>query len=93
MEKKDTTAPLIPKLTKGLTTPKWLDSFKMHCKNMIGARDVPVFYMMRSEVVVAMPPPPLAIGQPYSEEHGSFEDELIARASHTHALYRSDLSH
>ena len=32
----------------------------------------------------------MAIDHPYSEQHGSLEDELIARASHTHALYKSD---
>ena len=48
MEKKDATSPPVPKLTKGLTAPKWLDSFKMHCKNIIGARGVPIFYVMRS---------------------------------------------
>jgi len=90
MEKKDATTLLVPKLTEGLTAPKWLDYFKMHCKNIIGARGVPIFYVMRSKVMVAMPPPPLVIDQLYSEQHGSLEDELIARASHTHALYKSD---
>ena len=33
--------------------------------------------------------PPLAPGQPHSIEHGSVEAELIARASHTHALFRN----
>ena len=36
--------------------------------------------------------PPLAPGQPHSIEHGSVEAELIARASHTHALFHNDNS-
>jgi hypothetical protein len=31
-------------------------------------------------------------GTPHSQEHGSIEDELIARASQTDALYREDNS-
>ena len=30
------------------------------------------------------------MGRPHSDEHGSIEDELVARASHTHALYGED---
>ena len=36
--------------------------------------------------------PPLAVNQPHSTEHGSVEGELLARAAHTHALYRGDNS-
>ena len=35
---------------------------------------------------------PLAVNQPHSMEHGSVEGELVARAAHTHALYRDDNS-
>ena len=34
--------------------------------------------------------PPLQARQPHSDEHGSIEGELIARASHTHALFRDN---
>jgi hypothetical protein len=34
----------------------------------------------------------IEIGKPHSEEHGSIEDELIARADHNHQLYRDDNS-
>ena len=37
-----------------------------------------------------MPAPPLEIDQPYSEEYGSLENELIEQAPHTHVLYKSD---
>ena len=38
------------------------------------------------------PAPTLAPNQPHSTEHGSVEGELIARASHTLALFRDDNS-
>ena len=31
-----------------------------------------------------------ALNAPHSTEHGSVEDELITRVSHTHPLYRGD---
>ena len=34
--------------------------------------------------------PALAAGEPYSLEHGSVEQELVARASHMHALFREE---
>ena len=34
--------------------------------------------------------PPLMAGQPHSEVHGSIEGEMIAQASHTHAMFRDD---
>ena len=34
----------------------------------------------------------MAANQPHSTEHGSLEGELIARAAHTHALFRDDNS-
>ena len=36
--------------------------------------------------------PALAVGQPYSTEHGSVEEELTARALHGHILYCTDNS-
>ena len=34
----------------------------------------------------------MAANQPHSTEHGSVEGELVARAAHTHALFRDDNS-
>ena len=90
MEKKEVTTPLVPKLAKGLHLPKWLESFKMYCRNIIGTHGVPICYIMRPNVAVSMPAPPLEIDQPYSEEYGSLENELIEQAPHTHVLYKSD---
>jgi hypothetical protein len=43
-------------------------------------------------VEVEDPIPALLPGKPYSKKYGSMEDDLVALASHTHALYRIDNS-
>ena len=52
---------------------------------------VPLAYLVR---YVDNVPAPIALSNkfPYSEEYGSVEGEPIARASHTHPLYRDDNS-
>ena len=57
---------------------------------MIGARMIPFAYVARIDPQVPGPAPTLAPNQPHSTEHGSVEGELIARASHTHALFRDN---
>ena len=49
-------------------------------------------YIIHDEPNPPAAAPPLAAGQPHSIEHGSVEAELIAQASHTHALFRDDNS-
>ena len=53
---------------------------------------IPLAYVIRIDPQVPGPAPTLAPNQPHSTEHGSVEGELIARASHTHALFRDDNS-
>ena len=53
---------------------------------------IPLAYVIRIDPQVPGLAPPLAPNQPHSTEHGSVEGELIARASHTHALFRDDNS-
>jgi hypothetical protein len=49
-----------------------------------------LYYVIQADVAVLGAEPRLATGQPYSDEHGSVEAEMIARASHVHALFRED---
>ena len=37
-----------------------------------------------------MPVTPQAPNQPYSEEHGSIKNDMVARASHNHGLFKDD---
>ena len=61
-------------------------------KQKIGNRNIPLAYLICDEPNPPAAAPPLAPGQPHSTKHGSVEVELIARASHTHALFRNDNS-
>jgi hypothetical protein len=81
--------PEVPKITKTLSIIKWTEAFTDFLHRKIGVRMVPLAYVVR-EPVVALAPPPLATGLPHSEDHGSVEGEMIARASHTHPLFRDD---
>ena len=90
--RKDEDEPDVPKISKTLPVIKWTESFQDFLNRVIGVRMIPLFYVVRPEVIVPAAAPALAHNQPHSTEHGSVEAELIARASHTHALYRDDNS-
>ena len=51
---------------------------------------IPLAYVTRTNEDVPAVAPPLQVRQLHSDEHGSIEGKLIARASHTHALFRDD---
>ena len=53
---------------------------------------IPLAYVIQIDPQVPGNAPPLAAKQPHSTEHGSVEGELVARASHSHALFRDDNS-
>jgi hypothetical protein len=90
-DRKDGEAPEVPKISKTLSIIKWTEAFTDFLHRKIGVRMVPLAYVVR-EVVAPGAPPPLAAGLPNSTEHGSVEGEMIARTSHTHALFRDDNS-
>ena len=84
--------PDVPKITKALPIIKWTQAFQDFLNRVIGARMIPLAYVIRIDPQVLGPAPTLAANQSHSTEHGSVEGELIARASHTHALFRDDNS-
>ena len=51
---------------------------------------IPLAYVIRTNEDVPAVAPPLQVGQPHSDAHGSIKGDLIAWASHTHALFRDD---
>ena len=91
-DRKDEDDPDVPKITKALSIIKWTEAFQDFLHRVIGARMIPLAYVVRIDPQVPGPAPTLAPNQPHSTEHGSVEGELIARASHTHALFRDDNS-
>ena len=90
--KKEEDEPEVPKITRALPVIKWTEAFQDHLNRIIGVRIVPLKYVIRPTAQVPAEVPPLATNQPHSEAHGSVEEDLVARASHTHALFRDDNS-
>ena len=88
--KKDGDTPEVPKINRSLPVIKWTEAFQDFLHRVIGVRIIPLYYVIRPVVVVPQAAPALAPNQPHSTEHGSVEDELVARASHDHALFRDD---
>ena len=91
-KKKDEDDPDVPTITKALPIIKWTEAFQDFLHRVIGARMIPLAYVTRTNPQVPGIAPTLAPNQPHSTEHGSVEEELIARASHTHARFRDDNS-
>ena len=91
-DRKDEDDPDVPKITKALPIIKWTEAFQDFLNRVIGARMIPLAYVIQIDPKVPGPAPTLAPNQPHSTEHGSVEGELIARASHTYALFRDDNS-
>ena len=91
-ERKGDDSPNIPKISKALPLIKWMEAFQDFLNRKIGNCNIPLAYIIHDEPNPPAAALPLAVGQPHSIEHGSVEAELIARASHTHALFRNDNS-
>ena len=80
----------VPKVTRSLPIGQWSEAFIIHLEKTLGVRDIPMSYLVRSDVAVPVAAPALQAGRPYSDVHGSIVNELVARASHTHTLYDTD---
>ena len=78
----------VPMITKALPIIKWTEAFQDFLNSVIGDRLIPLAYITCVDPQVPGNAPPLAVNQPHSTEHGSVEGELVARAAHTHVLYR-----
>ena len=88
--KKEEDTPEVPKISKSLPIIKWSEAFQDHLHRVIGVRMIPLAYVIRTNKDVPAVAPPLQVGQPHADAHGSIECELIAQASHSHALFRDD---
>ena len=91
-EKKGDDSPETPKISKALPVIKWMEDFQDFLNRKIGNRNIPLAYIIHDEPIPPAAAPPLAAGQPHSNEHGSVEAELIAQALHTHAQFHTDNS-
>ena len=88
--KKEEDTPEVPKISKALPVIKWTEAFQDFLARVVGVQTIPLSYVIRANADVPAATPALAAGQPHSMEHGSVKDELVARASHAHALFHDD---
>ena len=94
----------MPTLSKNCPPLKWCESMKHFLSNTFGVRKIPLTYIIRENVDVAPEAPaagqqrdpnvtydPLEANKAYGNS-GSVLGDLVARATHTHPLYKSDNS-
>ena len=77
----------VPEITRSLPIIKWTEAFQDFLHQVIGVRTIPLAYVIRTTVDVLVPMPVLQPNQLHSDLHGSVEVELVAQASHAHALF------
>ena len=87
---KDAPDPEVPNILKTLHIMKWTEAFSDFSRRVIGTRTIPLSYVIRDTVAVTDDAPPLMPNQPYAAEFESVEEEMIARATHTHPLYHNN---
>ena len=98
--RKNAPNPDVPKISKTLHIMKWTEAFDDFSCRIIGTRTIPLSYVIRETVTVPDISPLLArlVGgatnvhrfQPFSDDFGLVEEELIAPATHEHPLYQDD---
>ena len=69
---------------------KWMEAFSNHLHHCISVRMTVLAYVMQDEVTVDIVCPPLKTDQPFTEDHGSVDDDLIHCTLHSHGLYIDD---
>ena len=90
VDRKDGDVPEVPKVSKGLPIIKCTEAFKDFICRKLGIQLIPLIYTVIEHVVPVDTLPPLATYIPHSAIHGSVEEDLIARASHNHPLFKDD---
>jgi hypothetical protein len=90
MERKKEYFGLPPKLTKHHPVHKWMESMVLYLGQKVGVRNAPLAYVVWAGAIVPAVSPPLQVGEPHSEQHGSIEGDLIVRMMHNHALFKVD---
>ena len=83
------TQPDLPNLGRNVPIMKLLELIREHLRGILGIRQIPLAYVTRS-AVTPMPIADIRTDKPFSKDHGSFHEELVARASHDHPNYVDD---
>ena len=87
---KDLEDPETPNISLSLLLIKWVDPFKDHLQQCIRGRYIQLLYVLWQDFLVDPICPPLETEQPYSEDHFSIKEDMIACASHTSGLCKSN---
>ena len=70
----------------------WTKDYFDFTRSVIGVRTILLYYVICDDTVSPATAPNLENNQPFATEFGYFEEELIARATHNHPLYRDNNS-
>ena len=80
----------LPALSKSFTIQKFLDQFPTFLREILGVSKVSLAYVIRESAVVPVTLPELKPNKPWSIEHNSMMEELIAHTPHSGPAYEAD---
>ena len=82
--------PDLPKISKDLPIMPWQAAFENYCSSIFRVRKIPLLYIIRpNDDPPELVDDPLMPGCLYGES-GSLLDDLVARSSHLHPLFKPD---
>ena len=58
VERENRNYPIVPKLTKGISVPKWLESFYLSLRTVIGKLGIPLYYVVHDLSALSNYAPP-----------------------------------
>ena len=82
--------PEVSKLGGNGSILKWIESFKLHTKSIIGVRMCSLLYALDDEASKATARPDLIEHQLHSADYGSITEELVTLTSYYHPMYAQD---
>ena len=80
----------LPVISQKLFITNFFEAYETFVGNFIGQSGCPLSWIYRQDAAVPAVAPALEADQPFSTEHGSVSQELVARMSHAHPLFRPD---
>ena len=82
--------PEVTNLGKNGSILKWVESFKLHTKLIIGVRMCSLSYALDNEASKMTASPDLIAHHPHSDGYGSITEKLASLTSHDHPLYAQE---
>jgi len=84
----DNKDPPVP--SRALPILQWLEAYEDHSHRAYTDKGRPFAYVIRAVEDRPFPCPPARPGKPYAAAYETLEEEMIARLTHDHELFRSD---